>query len=220
MIEFKLNYSDIIATLALISTIITAWYVYKTRKDTFPQITVNEETPAGGAFFSKADNKWKYFLCYEFSCTNHGGRKASLLSIGPFKERRPGPITKIFAKLFHLKTSTLRFLFVEKEGRVMNLNIDYSIFQLQDKIKDIHNLSSDVIDSYCNQVTKELIYLNQTIEPGATEYITFGLMFDCYESGNKKTAKNNIDWIYMTFRLIFNNKQEHVFRRAILIPSN
>ena len=58
------------------------------------------------------------------------------------------------------------------------------------------------------------------IEPGETEYITFGLMFDCYENGPNKTAKYDLDTIFMTFRLLFNNKQEHVFRRAILISSN
>ena len=216
MVGNALTYSDIIATLALISSIITIWYVYKTRQDNFPQITIEEKTPAGGPFFSKDDEKWKYFLCYEFSCTNHGGRKASLLSIEPFNEGPP-PITKIFAKLFHLKASTLSFLLVAKEGRLINSKIDYSISRLQEKINDISSLSSTIIDSYFNQGSKELIYLNQNIEPGVTEYLTFGLIFDCY--GPNKTAKNDIDTIFITFRLLFNNKQEHVFRRAIHIPS-
>jgi len=93
-----------------------------------------------------------------------------------------------------------------------------SIFRLQDKIINMHNLSPTTIESYCNQGTKELIYLNQNIEPGDTEYITLGLVFDCYENGTKKKTINDIDTIFMTFQLLFNNGQEHVFRRALLIP--
>ena len=219
MVGNALTYSDIIATLALISSITAIWYIHKTRQDTFPYITIEEKTPAGGAFFSEDDGKWKYFLCYEFSCTNHGGKKASLLSIEPFNEGADS-LTKVIAKLFHLKTSSLPFLLVAKKNRLMNLKIDYSIFRLQEKINDIHNINSTIIDSYCNQGTKELIYLNQNIEPGDTEYITFGLMFDCYENGPNKTTKNDLDEIFMTFRLLFNNKQEHVFRRAIFITSD
>ncbi len=87
---------------------------------------------------------------------------------------------------------------------------------MKEKINDVHNISSKIFDSYYNQGSKELIYINQSIEPGVTEILTLGIIFDLYEIGPKKLVKNDIDALYVSFRLLFNNKQEHVFRRAIL----
>ena len=214
--------NDIIGLLAFIVSAITVLYVRKARMDSLSRIDVDINA-FGDPYFSNINNKWKYFLYFEFIFTNHGGRPTSLLNIEPFDEYPK--LSIIFINLLRKRLgiepiAKTRFLMIDrKDGKFdSNPQIDHSIFLIKESFDQIKK-RPDILDSYYDQSKNTLSTLNIKIGSGETEYLKFGIILDCYRSGKKVVIKNNAKTVFLSLRLRFNNTQKYVLRQSIDLPS-
>lgn len=190
--EPKIGWSELIAFSALVIAVISFYASYQEKQT---NINIVEGIEGTGSFHNKNKNEWAYFSYFRILVTNNGNKTISLIGLIP-------PLTKPFPNYFAGSVKDGKAKKINTKVVITDTYLD-SIKQYPDRITKLKYYSNE-----------ELSILNRSINPGETEILNIGIIYDVYDGTNKKT-----DSVFTSVKLIFSDGSNYLYKRAFKVES-
>ncbi|WP_194542186.1 hypothetical protein [Paenibacillus sp. JZ16] len=185
----EIGWAEIIASIALIFAVGPIIIDYLTYKSQDSKIEVTQEVPKVFLFIDSKDGKQKMFTYNRLVVTNTGGKTVTLNGFQP--NDMPPVILNVV------------------DGRISNQTVEYSIFPLDFLMEDIKN-EPDKIFNLKKTSLEALSVINESIEPGITKVLNYGIVFEPFDINKKQLS----DLILINFNIKFSDGYEYSFKQG------
>lgn len=190
--KIKDCFSIIIASFALLVSIISVFISYQSYKKDFPEIKIIEQTPKLYQGYNDKKKKWFLFYYQEILITNNGGRSVSFIAIE--KNTKPGFLIPIINS---------------KDDK--SIKIEYDFYLVHHGFEDFL-INQYLIDLYQKKIFDFINPLNFNINSGNTFILRYVFRFYSYEE-----KKRLADMIALSIKLKFNNGYSANINQAVPI---
>ena len=201
METFEMRLTKAFVLLALLASsisLIVALVALKTARQTktiaLSQYQVEEKNSLATPVFDQETNSWAFLTIFEISIANVSDIRLRLLDISPTSD-------------------ATGFILPLKAQDVVTQNIDYQAFLIE---PDVNQLFANprLLKEMKKVAIQQSSLLPLSIDGGQTKVLRIGILADIY----KNPAELNTDMLLYTFKFVFDNGKNFIFRRAMPVP--